>query len=352
MATDEHYMQLAIDQANKAGPETWLNPKVGAVIVKNDQILASGHTHQFGSIHAERDAISKLSPEELFHSTLYVTLEPCNHFGKQPPCSQLIVNSKISRVVVGQTDPNPLVTGKGIRTLQRAGIKVVAGVLDKEARQINPHYSFFFEHKRPWITIKQAISLDAKVTAKRGQRTAITNQTVYKRVHAERAYYNGIIIGSQTALIDDPSLLTSLKSSFPPIRIILDRRGRLGSCPQLRLLNDNKAPTWIFTANHDLTTKLADKAVKVFADEDCSIKNVVEVLAAKGLQGLYVEGGPTIEEAFLNANLCDELLTYISPQLIGQNGVKGLQSSRSLSFDEVKIEGLNGNIRVEERKHH
>lgn len=350
MATDEHYMRIAIAQAEKAGPETWLNPKVGAVIVKDDQVLAVGHTHRFGSIHAERDAISKLSPEELFGSTLYVTLEPCNHFGKQPPCSQLIVKSKIRRVVIAEKDPHPLVTDKGIRTLRQAGVEVVTDVLSKAARQVNLHYNFFFEHGRPWITIKQAISLDDKVSAGTGQRTAITNQAVYDRVHAERADYHGIVIGSQTALIDNPSLLTTVKSPFPPVRIVLDRRGRLGSHPDLKLLNDDQAPTWVFTANQDLPTRLSSKPVQTIVSQDCSIKQIVKLIAAKGLQGLYIEGGPTIEEAFLAADRCDELLTYLSPGLIGKGGVPGLQAPGKLSFGQPKIDVLNGNIRIAERK--
>lgn len=349
MTTDTHYMQQAIDQAQLAGPETWLNPRVGAVIVKDGHIISVGHTHQFGSIHAERDAISKLSPKELFHSTLYVTLEPCNHYGKQPPCSQLIIDSKISRVVIAETDPHPLVTGKGIAKLKSAGIQVDTGVLSRQASQVNQHYNFFFAHQRPWITVKQAVSLDYKVSEHLNKRTAITNQEVYAKVHRERADYHGIVIGSQTAIIDNPSLLTTVKSSYPPVRIILDRRGRLVDHWELKLLTDRRASTWIMTENPQVKKALADLAVRVFTVKDLTPANAVALIATQGLQSLYIEGGPTIQKAFIKVGLVDELLTYLSPQLLGIHGVPALQPSQAMSFKQIKLTLLGNNVRIMER---
>ncbi len=349
MTTDTHYMQQAIDQAQIAGPETWLNPRVGAVIVKDNHILSVGHTHQFGSIHAERDAISKLSPKELFHSTLYVTLEPCNHYGKQPPCSQLIIDSKISRVVIAETDPHPLVTGKGIAKLKSAGIQVTTGVLARQASKINQHYNYFFAHQRPWITVKQAISLDYKVSERPNKRTTITNQEVYARVHRERADYHGIVIGSQTAIVDNPSLLTTVQSPYPPVRIILDRRGRLAGHKDLNVLTDRRAPTWIMTENQQLKRELADFAVNVFTAKDLSPAKVIAIIAAQGLQSLYVEGGPTIQTAFIEAGLVDELLTYLSPQLLGAHGVPALQLGRAMTFKRTDLTLLGNNVRIMER---
>lgn len=350
MNIDQRLMGLAINQAQKAGPETWLNPRVGAVIVRNNRVLATGYTHKYGSIHAERDAISKLSPKQLLNSTLYVTLEPCNHYGKQPPCSQLIMKSGIRRVVVAETDPHPLVTGKGIANLRAHGIKVQTGVLTARARQLNPHYNFYFRHHRPWVTIKQAISLDGKVSAKPGQRTAITNQAVYERVHRERAAYQGIVVGSETALVDNPSLLTTVETPFPPIRIVLDRRGRLGGYPDLKLLNDGHAPTWIFTSNPVLEKELRAAAAKVIVLKQCSIKNVVGEIAKRGLQALYIEGGPTVQQAFMQAGMADELITYISPQFLGEAGLSGLRSPKQLTFAKPQIELLDDNVRIAERK--
>lgn len=350
MKKDRQWMQEAIKEAEKAGLETWQNPRVGAVVVKNDQIISRGHTHQFGGVHAERDALGDLPVDQGKGATLYVTLEPCNHYGKQPPCTQLIIDRQISRVVVAQTDPHSIVAGKGIARLKEAGIQVTTGVLTKAARQLNPHYNFFFENGRPWIAIKQAISLDDKVAAGPGQRTTITNRQVYDRVHAERANYQGILIGSQTAIVDNPMLLTTVKSPYPPVRIVLDRRGRLGHYPDLHLLTNSEAPTWILTTNSGLADQLANSPAKVFLLANGTISEVLSTISKEGLQSLYVEGGPTIERAFAEAGKIDELITYLSPQLLGNGAVTGFQSPRPLAANHPQLEVLGDNVRICERK--
>ena len=349
MQIDEKMMRLAIKQARLADWSTWQNPRVGAVVVKNSRVLATGHTHAFGGVHAERDAISKLSPEQLFDSTLYVTLEPCNHYGKQPPCADLIVASKISRVVIAEADPHALVTGKGIRKMRDHGITVVTGVLADEAAAVNPHYNYYFHHQRPWITVKQALSLDGKVASAPGTRTTITNRLVYERVHQERAWFHGIVIGSQTAIVDDPLLTTTARTDFPPVRIVLDRRGRLGQHRELQLLHDQSAPTWVFTANPALGAQLAATSATVICLAQPTIAGVVKECGRRGLQSLYVEGGPTIHRAFFESGLVNELLTYLSPQLIGQQGVAGFQPGRPVQPRDVGIEEVGDNLRSTER---
>lgn len=349
MPIDEKWMKRAIEEAHKADFQTWQNPRVGAAIVKENQLLAVGHTHRFGGVHAERDAISKLSPEQTLNSTLYVTLEPCNHFGKQPPCSDLIIEAGIKRVVIAETDPHSLVTGKGIRKLRDHGIEVVTGVLTKEAEEINPHYNFFFRHQRPWVTLKQAVSLDYKVSGGKNQRTQITNQEVFDYVHQERAWYHGIVIGSQTAIIDDPRLTVSVSTKFPPIRIVIDRRGRLADYPDLTLLQDKAAQTWVFTSDQSLEKKLAKTSAEVIYLADCSIKAVVEECGKRGLQSLYVEGGPTIHQAFLSTGLVNEAITYLAPRFLGKNGVDGFQAENPLTGRKVDFKQLGDNLRISER---
>lgn len=348
--SDKQWMKAAIKEAAKAGNETWQNPRVGAVVVKNNHIIARGHTHQFGGVHAERDALGPLPVNQAAGATLYVTLEPCNHYGKQPPCTQLIIERQIKRVVVAQTDPHSIVAGKGIAKLRANGIEVTTGVLTPQARRLNPHYNFFFEHHRPWVTLKQAISLDDKVSAGPGQRTQITNQQVYEQVHAERANYQGIVIGSQTAIVDNPRLLTTVKSPYPPVRIVLDRRGRLANHPKLQLLQTKAAPTWVFTTNHDLKDQLANSPARIFTLKAGSISQIIAVISQQGLQSLYVEGGPTIQRAFAEAGFVDELITYLSPQLIGEQGIKGFQSPCPVTTNHPQIEILGDNIRISERK--
>ncbi|WP_302118134.1 bifunctional diaminohydroxyphosphoribosylaminopyrimidine deaminase/5-amino-6-(5-phosphoribosylamino)uracil reductase RibD [uncultured Limosilactobacillus sp.] len=346
---DEHFMQIAIDEALTAGIETWKNPRVGAVVVKNNQVLSRGHTHEYGGIHAEKDAIRKVSREKLKGATLYVTLEPCNHYGKQPPCTQAIIDAEIERVVIAETDPHKLVTGKGITALQEKNITVKTGVLEDTARKLNPHYDFFYHHQRPWITLKQAVSLDYRVAASQGRRTAITNAQVSEFVHTERSNFQGILIGSQTAIIDNPTLLTTISSDFPPVRIVLDRRGRLINYPTLNLLTDKRAVTWIFTENSELQGKFNEN-VDIFFQQKWTIEDIIQKLGYEGLQSIYVEGGPSVHHAFLRQNLVEELITYVAPQLIGKGGVMGMQSDGQVSFTEQDIKVIGNNIRIVERK--
>ena len=324
MNHDQTMMQLAINAAKEGRFLTWQNPMVGAAVVKDGHVLALGHHVKYGAVHAERNAIEKLTPEQLFNATLYVTLEPCNHQGKQPPCSELIIHSKIKRVVIGQTDPHALVTGKGIARLKTAGIEVVTGVLADQAAALNPFYTYFFQHHQPWITLKQAISLDLKLSLP-GQRITLSSSAALKQVHFERANYQGILIGSETAIIDDPSLLTTVKSPFPPIRMIIDRRGRLRNHPNLKLLTDGFAPTRIFTQNNQLGNHQWPAHVKVISLADGQLSSVIDYLTDQGIQSLYVEGGRRLHQAFCDAGLGNELITYLAPVTLGANGVPAYQ---------------------------
>ena len=346
---DQEMMELAVDEARSAGPATWQNPQVGAVVVKDGQVLSTGHTQPFGGPHAERDAITKLTPDQCHGATLYVTLEPCDHYGKQPPCTKLIIDRQIKRVVVAQVDPHPIVAGKGLATLRQHGIEVVTGVDSQAAEAVNPHYNFFFRHGRPWATIKQAVSLDHMVSAGSGKRTAITNQAVYRRVHRERAGYQASVIGSTTAIVDNPTLTPIPRPAHLPTRVVLDRRGRLADHRDLHLLNDGLAPTWVFTADPQLKDQLGGQVRETCLD-DCSIPKVVKALADAGIQSLYVEGGPTIHAAFDQAGMVDEVLTYLSPHLLGQGGVPAWTPSEPWPAKQAQVEQLGDNVRITERK--
>jgi diaminohydroxyphosphoribosylaminopyrimidine deaminase/5-amino-6-(5-phosphoribosylamino)uracil reductase len=349
MTQDEVFMQLALREAKKGRYQTWKNPLVGAVVVKNGQVFATGYHHHYGDQHAERDAIAKLTPEQLSNSTLYVTLEPCNHYGKQPPCSELVATCGIKRVVIAQVDPHQLVTGKGIATLKKHGLAVATGVLAKQARQLNEHYSWFYEHNRPWLTIKQAVSLDHKVSAKGGLRTNITNDAVYERVHQERASYQAIVIGSTTALVDNPSLGTTVQTDYPPLRIVMDRRGRLLQHLDLKLLTDGQ-PTWLFTQNKKLASQPFKKGVQCFLTKNDDLHFLLTTLTVQEIQSVYVEGGPSLAQAFFDEFSINELITYLAPNLLGQNGVEAFCPAQAKSFDQVAIEQLGDNVRIAERK--
>jgi diaminohydroxyphosphoribosylaminopyrimidine deaminase/5-amino-6-(5-phosphoribosylamino)uracil reductase len=343
--TDAFYMRLAIAAAKQGHYQTWKNPLVGAVIVKHGRVLATGYHKRYGEPHAERNAIAKLTPEQLFNSTLYVTLEPCNHFGKQPPCSDLVAASGIRRVVIAQVDPHQLVTGKGIAKLKQKGLDVTVGVLQAEASQLNPFYNYFYQHQRPWITIKEAVSLDNKAGLFQ-QRTQITNQLVYEQVHQERAEYQAIMIGSNTALIDNPHLNTSIASPFQPIKVIVDRRGRLLTHPALHLLNET-GPVWLFTGNRQVkASAFHNQNLRISYLQTSKIAEVVKDLAAEEIQAVYVEGGPTLEAAIINAGLANELIKYEAPILLGQHGLTGLVPNEQLKLIKTSQQTFGDNIRI------
>lgn len=345
MASDEDYMRLAIEEAKKGSFNTWTNPNVGACVVKDGQVLATGYHHHYGASHAERDTISKLTPEQLFDSTIYVTLEPCNHFGKQPPCSQLIIDSHIKRVVIAEVDPHKLVTGKGIQTLKDAGIEVKVGVLADEAANLNEHYNYFYSTELPYVTLKQAVTLDHKVCIK-GKRSQITNSEVYKQVHEERANYQAIMIGSNTAIIDNPTLLTDANTDYPPVRVVVDRRGRLLDHLDLNLLQESSTQTWILTMNEELLKHSFPSNVKVFALQGKKAHDTIQLLADQGIQSVYVEGGPTLHKSLLDAGLVCDTITYVAPKFLGTKGVSGVVAQSELTLTDAEIKTFSDNVRI------
>lgn len=269
---DNYYMSQAIAEAKKGFRQTYTNPLVGAVIVKDNHVIARGAHLQYGHEHAEKNAILHCqSPEELVDSTLYVTLEPCHHRGKQPPCTQTILAAGIKKVVVGQLDPNPLVAGKGLAFLKEEGIEVVTGVLEEEARGLNSHYNFYYENQRPYVVLKQAVSLDGKI-AVLGKRTALTDAETNRFVHDERDDYQSILVGADTVLIDKPRLLGAGTSLYPIVRVILDEAGRVFERRDLQIFTDDSAPILIFS-KHKVTD--LPSHVKVIDLPEFSIANIL-----------------------------------------------------------------------------
>lgn len=342
-------MQLALAEAAKGGSATWKNPQVGAVIVKDGQLLATGYHHQYGQAHAERDAISKLSNEQLAGATIYVTLEPCFHYSKQPPCSQLLIDSHFARVVVATIDPHQVVGGKGIAQLKAAGIDVEVGLLKDQAEALNRHYFYFYRQQRPWITAKQALSLDGKVAAAPGQVTAITNQAARRLVHQERADYHVIVVGAGTVLADDPRLLCETPQFFPPVRVILDRSGRLLDYQDRFVFTDASAPTWLVTTNRAATKIDWPAHVTVKLLQNGNWPELLDCFKEAELQSLYVEGGPAVLTELFQAVPVNQLITYLDPQIIGDQGLAGAQFPAGTAFTHRIVTQLGDDIRIDER---
>ncbi|GEB77725.1 DeoR faimly transcriptional regulator [Sporolactobacillus inulinus CASD] len=345
---DERFMKKAIELAEKGGRNTYRNPRVGAVIVKNNRIIATGYHAKFGEKHAERMAIDHCAhPEELHDSTLYVTLEPCTHYGKQPPCVQAIIDSGIKRVVIGQLDPNPIVAHKGAAILKAHQIDVKMNCLTSEAESLNKHYNYFYRHKKPYIVLKQALSLDGKIAAKPGERTAITGKRANRFVHEERLGYQAILVGSGTVLADNPILLPSENSDYPPIRIIVDRSGKTLHFEAFKLF-EHPEPIWIFTRSA-LQEKAPDH-VKIIQTDDFSIPKIVDDIGQQGVQSIYVEGGAQIHHTFLQAHCYEEVITYLAPKLIGGTGLSAFSGNGMIDHENnltfKSIERIGEDLRI------
>lgn len=345
----ETYMKRAISEALKGKGQTFTNPLVGAVIVKDEEIVAVGSHMAYGQPHAEKNAIDSCSsPEKLIDSTIYVTLEPCHHYGKQPPCTTAILQSGIKKVVIGQLDPNPLVSGKGKAFLESQGVAVITGVLEKEVREINRYYNTYHEEQRPFVALKQATTLDGKI-ALAGQRTRITGEAALRRVRQERSDYQAILIGSRTALIDNPTLRT--EAAFPTYRVVLDRKGETLK-QQLTLFEDTSSPVLVFTTKK--VQSVFSNHVNIITTPSLTLSFVMKELYRRKIQSVYVEGGSSIHDAFLADGYWDQVITYLSPKLIGGNGTASFASSREVNqmfaLTEVTVEPVGEELRIVGRR--
>jgi len=310
-------LQLAQYGAGYVAP----NPMVGAVLVYDDRIIGEGYHHHFGEAHAEPNAINSVKQPELLHdATLYVSLEPCSHYGKTPPCADLIVNSGISRVVIGTLDPNPKVSGRGIEILRNAGIQVIVGVMEKECRKLNKRFFIFQEQKRPYILLKWAQTQDGFMDRKRRDNTEsplqISNAITKQMTHKMRSENQAILVGVITVLLDNPSLTVRDWTGKSPVRIAIDRQGRI---PTNFNLMDGSVRTIIFTEilrknEHNL------EFIKINFDEH-ALPNILQNLFEQNIHSVMVEGGASILNIFIEAGLWDEANIEVSPLRIA-DGVK------------------------------
>lgn len=303
--------ELALSGAGRVAP----NPLVGAVLVHNGHIVAEGAHLMFGGPHAEVNAIRNLAdPELLRNCTLYVNLEPCSHHGKTPPCSELIINKHIPYVVVGSLDTNPLVRGRGLRMLADAGVDVKVGVLEAEARELNRRFYTWHERKRPYIILKWAQTADGCIDHVRdasGLRAIISSPEAHILVHHWRAEEASILVGTNTALLDDPHLTVRLAEGRNPVRLVLDRHHRL---PVTLRVFDGAAPTIVFSYDDALRPYADTVMLEPTGNE---LEQVLQVLYERQLQSVLVEGGTQLLQAFINSGLWDEIRIFESPKMFG-----------------------------------
>lgn len=327
----KNFMKRAIELAKLGGSNVFPNPQVGAVIVKDNQIIAEGYHQVFGGDHAEVNAFNQAT-SDVSGAEMYVTLEPCSHYGKTPPCALKIIEKGIKKVHVATKDPNPLVAGKGIQLLKDAGVEVVLGELQKESDTLNQHFYYFIKHKIPYVTLKMATSLDGKYATSTGESKWITSEASRRDVHIERSKHQSILVGIQTILTDDPSLNVRLEGYHhqQPLRIVLDTFGKISK--DKKVITDG-LPTLIVTSHMSEETKKMLEAHQVdvmmcqSTDGHIDLIDMLNQLGNRGIQSVFIEGGKTVHESFLRQQLVNEVITYIAPKIIG-----GTQSINQLNI--------------------
>ena len=328
---DARFMALALALGRRGLGRTWPNPAVGAVIVKDGIIVGRGWTQPGGRPHAEIEALRRAG-EAARGATLYVTLEPCSHYGKSPPCADAIVAAGLSRVVSALEDPNPEVAGAGHARLRAAGIAVDVGVGAEEARRDHAGHIRRMRDGRPHVILKLAVSADGKAGAPGRKPLAITGEAARDRVHLLRAQSDAIMVGIGTALADDPMLTCRLPGmeKYSPVRVVLDSALRLP--PASRLARSaREVPVWVIAgaeAPRAAEDALLREGVTVLraaqSDGRLDLAAVLKLIAARGVTRLMVEGGPTLAAALLAADLIDEAVLFQSPKVVGTDGVDAL----------------------------
>ena len=350
-------MRRAIELAKKGGGYVHPNPLVGCVVVNDGEIIAEGYHEKYGEFHAERNALTRCKSETK-GALLYVTLEPCCHYGKTPPCTDIIIEKGIKKVYVGILDPNPLVAGKGVKRLQDAGIEVEVGLCADEIRELNKVFLKYITTKRPYVIMKTAMTLDGKIAAFTGDSKWVTNEDSRKMVHQLRSEMAGVIVGIGTVLADNPMLNVRLDGDHhQPARIVVDSNLRIPIDSQLvKTAKEYRtiiATVVIPSAARNLLNAGCEVLQCDSANGHVSIPDLMKKLGSLGIDSLLLEGGGTLNAAFLEAGCVDEVWAFIAPKIIGgaaaQTAVSGngiAKMSDAIQLQDIDIQNINGDILI------
>ena len=326
MEQDRQYMKMALELAQKGMGFTAPNPMVGAVIVKNGRIIGQGYHRKYGELHAEREALAACT-EEPEGAYIYVTLEPCCHYGKQPPCVNAILEAGIRRVIIGSSDPNPLVAGKGIRILKDHGIEVTENILKEECDKLNEAFFYYIQNKKPYVVMKYAMTMDGKIAAYTGESKWVTGEAARIHVQEQRLKYTGIMVGVGTVLADDPMLTCRLENSRNPVRIICDSHLRTPLTSKI-VRTAKTIPTILASSSKD------QQKIKNYEEMGCQVlyvpeKNghidlnrLMELLGAAKIDSILLEGGGSLNWSALESGIVQKVQTYIAPKLFGGEEAK------------------------------
>lgn len=358
LSYDEKYMRLAMQLAGNAIGRTSPNPLVGAVIVKDNRVVGCGWHRKAGTPHAEVHALNQAG-ELAQGADVYVTLEPCAHYGKTPPCAKALVEAKVKNVYGGLLDVNPKVAGKGFKILEDAGIHVEYGFLQDELRKQNEVFFKWIEHKKPFVVLKAAMTLDGKIATATGQSKWITNETSRAYGYKLRDIYDGIMVGINTVIEDNPMLTARVDGGKNPIRIVVDSSLRIDI--NANVVQDKSAKTIIATtdkADKDKILKLQAQDVDVIVvDKDkndkVDIEKLLDILGQQNICSILVEGGATLSGSFVAKKLVDKVYFFIAPKIIGGKEAKTpvagtgiLNLQEALSLKDIKIEKLEEDILI------
>lgn len=323
---EEQYMLRAIELAKKAVGHTSPNPMVGAVVVKDGRIIGEGYHERCGQLHAERNALASLT-ESAEGATIYVTLEPCCHYGKTPPCTEAIMEHKLGKVVIGSRDPNPLVSGKGAAILRAAGIEVVEDFMRQECDAINPIFFHYITTKLPYVALKYAMTMDGKIATKTGASKWITGEQARNHVQTLRHAYKGIMVGIGTVLADDPMLNCRMEGGVDPIRIVCDSKLQIPMDCQL-VKSAKEISTLVVTLEGkeeqgwlEKKQNLEEAGVQVlFASEKeghIDMADCMRLLGQQGIDSILVEGGGVLNDSLVREDLVQKAYVYIAPKIFG-----------------------------------
>jgi len=356
------YMKKALSLAKIAAGYTSPNPAVGCVIVKDGRIIGTGYHRKAGTPHAEVWALREAG-DQAEGSTVYVTLEPCAHYGRTPPCAKALAEKKVAKVVIAMLDPNPLVAGKGAAILRKAGIKVEIGLLSREAAQLNEAFIKWMMVKQPFIVAKLAQSLDGRIASRTGKSQWITNNWARRYGHYLRSVYDGILVGINTILLDNPMLTCRIdregqEAPHQPVRIVLDSQGRIPLTA--RVVMDQTTSTIVVTTEQcpsEKKTALEKAGVQVLIvpqrEGHVDLPSALEALGQAGIQSLLIEGGSAVQGSFFDAHMVDKIYAFLGNKVLGGKdalssvsgiGVDGLDECMPLTYDSVELN--DGNILI------
>lgn len=348
MPYKQRYMKVAIDLARQTMGQTSPNPSVGAVIVKEGKLIGTGVHVKAGEPHAEIHALRQAGPEAE-GADMFVTLEPCSHYGKTPPCSKAIIESKIKKVYIATPDPNPKVSGRGIKWLKQEGIEVEVGICEEEALKLNEHFFHFMKTNRPYVTLKAAVSMDGKMATYTGDSKWITSEEARLDVHNLRHRHDAILVGVETIIHDNPHLTTRLPhGGINPTRIVLDTHLRIPL--QSNVINDKSTKTIVVCGQHADSEKeslLRKNRAEVLRlnSEQIDLPELMKELGKRKILSVFVEGGSRVHTSFIESGFVNQVIMYMAPKLVGGEkarlffsgkGSEKIGDSIELEFQEVE----------------